>query len=107
MRYRPTLGWGARDASRFTESAQEADRFISAFAENRQMPSVRMLKARATLLTGDYADAGAQYRSVFDEWEGLGVEVGGVEGFDGFALMDDASCWGAIYTFEEDGAVGE
>lgn len=69
-RYKATLaliGWGANDASRFTEAAQEADRFLSAFPNNRNVPDVRTLKARATHLTGNAAAAAAEYRAVFDE----------------------------------------
>ena len=61
------IGWGARDASRFTEAAQEADRFLSAFTENRNVPEARMLKARSTHLTGDVSGAAAEYRAIFDE----------------------------------------
>lgn len=61
------VGWGATDASRFTEAVQEADRFLSAYTDNRHLPLVREAKARATLLTGDLAGAGALYRSLFDE----------------------------------------
>ena len=61
------IGWGASDPSRFTEAVQEADRFLTAFTDNRQIPYVRTQKARATLLTGDFAGAGALYRSLFDE----------------------------------------
>ena len=63
------IGWGADDPSRFTEAVQEADRFLSSFAENRQVPYVRVQKARATLLTGDNAGAGELFRSLFDECE--------------------------------------
>ena len=61
------LGWGATDASRFTEAVQEADRFLSSYTDNRYLPFVRSQKARATLLTGDSSGAGALFRSLFDE----------------------------------------
>lgn len=61
------IGWGASDPSRFTEAVQEADRFLSAYADNRQVPYARAQKARATHLSGNPSGAGALYRSLFDE----------------------------------------
>ena len=67
---RSLLAWGANDASRFTEAAQEADRFLTAFPENRYVPLVRELKARATLLSGDAKSAADEFRSLYAESDG-------------------------------------
>ncbi len=59
------LQWGAEDPTRFREAAAEADLFLGAFAQDRNVPRARALKGRAELLAGDAAAAGATYEALF------------------------------------------
>ena len=47
---------GSEDAARFTEAATEAQGYLAAFAQNADVPDVRMLHARALWLSGTPAE---------------------------------------------------
>jgi hypothetical protein len=61
------LGWGTKAPEHFREAALEAERYVQAYPEARELPRARMLRARATWLSGDPAAAGAQYRALWEE----------------------------------------
>jgi len=59
------LEWGAEDPTRFREAAAEADLFLGAFPEDRNVPRARALKGRAQLLAGDAAGAAETLQGLF------------------------------------------
>jgi len=59
--------WGAEDPSHFREAALEAERFLQSYPKGRAVPEARMLRARATLLSGDSSAASALYRALWEE----------------------------------------
>jgi tetratricopeptide (TPR) repeat protein len=61
------MGWAAVDPNKFAESLAEAERFLSDYPSNREVPLARRLKARATWLGGDAATAGGLFRALFEE----------------------------------------
>jgi hypothetical protein len=67
---------GGEDAARFTEAANEAQAYLAAFAQNVEVPEVRMLHARALWLAGKPAEAGAAYRGLYGEFKADGSAAG-------------------------------
>lgn len=67
---------GSEDAARFTEAATEAQGYLAAFAQNADVPDVRMLHARALWLSGKPAEAGAAYRGVHAEFKADATAAG-------------------------------
>jgi hypothetical protein len=59
--------WGASEATHFREAALEAERFLQSHPDDRAVPEARMLRARATLLSGDASAASALYRALWEE----------------------------------------
>lgn len=64
------LRWGAADPLHFGEAAEEATKFLTDHATNRDVPEARMLQARARWLAGQAADAAQIYKAVYSEWKG-------------------------------------
>ncbi len=62
------LRWGADDPHQFTRAADEALGFLTEHATNSDVPRAQLLQARALLLSGKAAEAGAAYRKVFDQY---------------------------------------
>ncbi|MEM6572164.1 MAG: hypothetical protein AAF957_27360 [Planctomycetota bacterium] len=75
------LAWGATDSARFTDAVSEADRFLADHSDNRHVPAVRALKARAAWLSGDAVAARDGYRALFDAGNG---------GTEGYRPLDTA-----------------
>lgn len=67
---------GSEDAARFTEAATEAQGYLASFAQNVDVPAVRMLHARALWLSGKPAEAGAAYRGVHGEFKADATTAG-------------------------------
>jgi len=67
---------GSTDSARFTEAATEAQSFLATFAQNADVPEVRMLHARALWLSGKPAEAGAAYRGVHGEFKADATAAG-------------------------------
>ncbi|MGD2019024.1 MAG: hypothetical protein PVJ89_12960 [Planctomycetota bacterium] len=82
------MALAATDATRFGDVASECDRFLADFAESRQVPAMRAMKARAMWLNGDAAGARDAYRALHDTGKG---------GADGYSPMvtADAALQGA------------
>jgi TolA-binding protein len=70
------LHWGEKEPARFAEAAEEARRFVTDFPKNRELPKARMVEARATLLSGKAAEAGALYRTIYSDCGGDKVPPG-------------------------------
>ena len=62
------LRWGATDRRQFGMAVDEARGFLSDYPDNREVPRARALEARALLLSGQAAEAGAVYRDVFAQY---------------------------------------
>ena len=75
--------WGAQDETRFREAALEAERFLQSYPEDRAVPEARMLRARATLLSGDPAAASALFRALWEE-----TKDGPAPGYDRFQGLE-------------------
>jgi TolA-binding protein len=60
------MAWGAVDATRFREAADEAQSFLTSFADDRNVPIARALLGRAQLLAGDAAASAATLKSLFE-----------------------------------------
>ncbi|MEM7306524.1 MAG: hypothetical protein AAF682_07635 [Planctomycetota bacterium] len=60
---------GSADSGAFERAATEAATFLADFPLNREVPSARMLQARATHLSGQAAGAADLYRLIFREAE--------------------------------------
>ncbi|MFT5150821.1 MAG: TolA-binding protein [Planctomycetota bacterium] len=61
------LAWGAIDAGQFANCIAECDRFLSEYADNREVPRARWLKGRATRLSNDAAGAAAIFQGIYQE----------------------------------------
>lgn len=75
------LRLGASDASQYQAALDEFGRYLDDYADSRDVPRVRSLQARATLLRGNDGDekaAGALYRSLFE----AGTGATATEGYD-------------------------
>ncbi|MEZ6017957.1 MAG: hypothetical protein R3F49_22825 [Planctomycetota bacterium] len=59
------MEWGATDPTRFREAAEEAERFISSFADDRNIPVARALLGRAQVLAGEGAKGAATLEALF------------------------------------------
>lgn len=64
------LAWGASDATRFAEAAEQAERFIADHADNREVPRAQMVRARALFLAGKPTEAAAAWREVHGKLAG-------------------------------------
>lgn len=64
------LAWGAAEPARFAEAAEQAERFLTDNAQNREVPRAQMVRARALWLSGKPAEAAAAYREVFSKLAG-------------------------------------
>ena len=87
------LSWGATDATRFAEAAQEAAQFISDYGTNRALPRARAVQGRALWLSGDAAGAAAALQSLFQDGQsgaaGYPAVVSMQAGIDAaFAFLD-------------------
>lgn len=78
------ISWGASQPARFADAVAEADRFLAEFAENRHLPSVRALKARAAWLSGDAEAARDGYRALHD------AGSGGADGYPALMVAEAA-----------------
>ena len=70
----------ALDPGSFTQAKAEAETFLADHPNNRDVPKVRMLNARATWLGGDAMAAAELYRSLF-------MEAAGGTPTEGYALV--------------------
>ncbi|MEO6708504.1 MAG: hypothetical protein ABIP42_02950, partial [Planctomycetota bacterium] len=70
------LRWGASEPMHFAEASEEAGKFLSDFAANREVPDARMLQARAKWMAGQTADAAQLYKSIYAEWKPAGPTPG-------------------------------
>lgn len=70
------LQLGATDPSKYAEALTEFGKFLEDHPDDRAVPEVRSLQARATLLNGDAAAAGALYRSLFESGSGQNPKPG-------------------------------
>jgi len=61
------LSAGASDPNQFDAAIAECDKFLADYANNRQVPHVREIKARATMLAGRAAEAAALYKALYEE----------------------------------------
>lgn len=64
------LAWGATDATRFAEAAEQAERFVTDHGQNRELPRAQMVRARALLLADKPTDAAAAWREVYSKLAG-------------------------------------
>lgn len=78
------ISWGASQPARFADAVAEADRFLAEFTENRHLPSVRALKARAAWLSGDAEAARDGYRALHD------AGSGGADGYPALMVAEAA-----------------
>ena len=78
------ISWGASQPARFADAVAEADRFLAEFAENRHLPTVRALKARAAWLSGDAEAARDGYRALHD------AGSGGADGYPALMVAEAA-----------------
>ena len=62
---RSLMKWGETDPTRFREAAEEAQTFLSSFAEDRNVPTARELLGRAQVLAGDAAAGAATLEGLF------------------------------------------
>jgi TolA-binding protein len=77
------LELGASDPSRYAEALEEFQRFLADHPQNRHVPQVRMMQARATRLSGDAKAAGALYKSLYEE----GASATPTPGYDRLLCM--------------------
>jgi tetratricopeptide (TPR) repeat protein len=70
------LAWGASDATRFAEAAEQAERFLADQADNREVPRAQMVRARALLLAGKPSEAAAAWREVYGKLAGDSAAAG-------------------------------
>lgn len=69
-RFRAALeffAWGAADPNQFTACVEECDMLLSSYANDRHVPEVRKLRARALLLSGDAKAAADTYKLLYAE----------------------------------------
>lgn len=59
------LKWGETDPTRFREAAEEAQTFLTSFADDRNVPTARALLGRAQVLAGDAAAGAATLEGLF------------------------------------------
>lgn len=64
------LAWGATDSARFADAVSESNRFLADHSDNRRLPLVRAMKARAAWLSGDAVAARDGYRELFNTGKG-------------------------------------
>ena len=64
------LAWAASDPSRYNEAAAEADRFLTDYPQDRNLPRAQWLRGRALLLSGDAAAAAQTFRSLYEQGTG-------------------------------------
>lgn len=70
---------GATDASQFAGALDQFKQYLSGFGDSRDVPKVRAMQARATLLRGnegDVKEAGTLYRQIFEAGTGASPEAG-------------------------------
>ncbi|MDA1264757.1 MAG: hypothetical protein O2816_06740 [Planctomycetota bacterium] len=60
------LAWAAVDAHRYSEAANEADRFLADHPSNRSVPQAQWIKGRAQWLGGD-AGAAATFKALYEQ----------------------------------------
>jgi len=60
------LVWGASDPTRFREAAEEAGRFLEAFADDRSVPRAKAVQGRAQVLAGDAAAGAGTLGALFE-----------------------------------------
>ena len=75
------LSWGATDSARFADAVSECDRFLADHSENRRVPEIRAMKARASWLSGDAVAARDGYKALHDTGKG---------GADGYRALPTA-----------------
>ena len=90
------ISWGATQPARFADAVAEADRFLAEFAENRHLPTVRALKARAAWLSGDAEAARDGYRALHDAGKG------GTDGYPTLMVAEAALSAGHAATAAKD-----
>lgn len=69
---------GGQDANRYAECIEECDRFLADYSDNRDLPQVRWLKARALRLDGKGAEAAQAFKALYEE----GANDPATEGYD-------------------------
>ena len=82
------LAWGAVDTTQFAQAASEAQRFLSDHSDNRAVPTVEMLRARAEHMAASAASAAANYEALYRKG------VAATKGYD-MALCLSAALAGA------------
>jgi len=75
---------GALDPNEYTECVAECDRFLADHPENRAIPRVRWIKARATWLGGDPAAAAQLFLALYQE----GANEPATEGYSRVACLE-------------------
>ena len=93
------MALAAADATRFGDVASECDRFLADFAEARQVPAMRALKARAMWLNGDAAGARDAFRALYETGKG------GAAGYSPMVTAD-AALQGAYSALSAEDNVG-
>lgn len=78
------FAWGGTDPNQFTACVEECDKFLSGFTNDRHVPKVRNLRARALLLTGDARAAAEAYKSLYEE----GANEPATKGYDRELCLD-------------------
>jgi hypothetical protein len=96
---RALLASGSLDPNQYTECQAECDRFLSDYANNRNVPEVRRIRARATLLAGKPAEAGELYKALYAE----GMNDPATTGYDRELCLDAGLSAAKAYLSAGDG----